>query len=340
MRVIIDGMNWLARAFFACPPTVAKTGEQTNAVGGFLQMLLKVDREHHPSHLDVVFDHPGKNWRHQIYPSYKATRTAKPAEFLSQIQLAKQAAEVYGCQVYCVEGFEADDVIATLAKSVHGEQVLVCSNDKDLQQLCTEDVRILAYKDQIMGPAEVEDKWGVLPGKLADSLAITGDDGDNVPGIVGVGHKTAAELVNRFGNLDGVVEHAREIGGKRGQAIVDGIEIMALARKLVALRTDVEFAHSDQPMRRNRAELLKVFERYDITPPADLKGGAASEEPAAALAGPLLGTTLRFEARIGDVLDWDKNTCSVLLVQSGSEATQALQALRDKTVAVMIEVEG
>src|SRR5579871_2381030 len=220
---IVDALNFLFRAFHALPPLTTTKGLQTGAIYGLCQMILRIEREERPTHLCVVYDAPGENFRNAIFSEYKAHRPP----MLAQLE---------------VPGFEADDIIATLARvaTAAGMEVVICSSDKDLMQLCGGDVSVLdTMKNRRFGVAEVQEKFGVPPALVGDVLALMGDSIDNVPGVAGIGPKTAAELINKFGTLDALLAGAGEIKGKRGAAIVEARESIRISRELVRLRDDV-----------------------------------------------------------------------------------------------------
>jgi DNA polymerase-1 len=247
---VVDAMNYLFRAFHALPPLTTKTGMPTGAVYGFCQMLLRITREHQPTHMCVVFDAPGRTFRDDIYTEYKANRPPTPPELLAQIELAHRAVDAFGHAVISLPGVEADDVIATLVRIANAEKlaVVIGSSDKDLMQLCSDDVKLHdAVKNRLLGLAEVKEKWGVPPELLGDLLALMGDSVDNVPGVPGIGPKTAAELITTYGSLDAVLANVEKIKGKKGLAIAEGRAMLAVARQLVRLRDDVElpFAIAD-----------------------------------------------------------------------------------------------
>ena len=258
---VVDALNYLFRAFHALPGLTTKAGQPTGAVYGFCQMLLRIDREHQPSHLCVVFDAPGPTFRDELYKEYKANRPPTPPDLIAQIDLAHQVADAFGYKVLSLAGVEADDVIATLVRDAKVENlsVVIGSSDKDLMQLCTEDVKLLdAVKNRLMGPAEVKEKWGVLPEKLGDVLALMGDSVDNVPGVPGIGPKTAAELITTYGSLDGVLANVEKIKGKKGLAIAEARSKLALSRELVKLRDDVALPVTLSEMRRVPASAEKL----------------------------------------------------------------------------------
>jgi DNA polymerase-1 len=258
---VVDALNYLFRAFHALPALTTKTGQPTGAVYGFCQMLLRIDREHQPTHMCVVFDAPGRTFRDDLLKDYKASRPPTPPELIAQIDLAHQVADAFGYKVLSQAGVEADDVIATLVRNAKAEElaVVIGSSDKDLMQLCSEEVKLLdAMKNRLMGPAEVKEKWGVLPEKLGDLLALMGDSVDNVPGVPGIGPKTAAELITTYGSLDGVLANVEKIKGKKGQAIAEARSVLALSRELVRLRDDVALPLTVAELRRIPASAEKL----------------------------------------------------------------------------------
>ncbi len=251
---IVDALNFLFRAFHALPPLTTTKGLQTGAIYGLCQMILRIEREERPTHLCVVYDAPGDNFRNEIFPAYKAHRPPMPPELAAQLSLVRQVVEAFGLTQLEVAGFEADDIIATLAKvaSAAGMQVVICSSDKDLMQLCDGDVSVLdTMKNRRLGVEEVREKFGVPPELVGDVLALMGDSVDNVPGVAGIGPKTAAELINRFGSLEALLAGAGEIKGKRGASIIEARQSILLSRELVRLREDV-------PLPKTLAELHRI----------------------------------------------------------------------------------
>ncbi|HET6146789.1 MAG TPA: DNA polymerase I [Polyangia bacterium] len=262
---IVDALNFIFRAFHALPPLTTTTGLNTNAVLGFAQMLLRIEREQSPTHLCVVFDGPGKNFRYDIYAAYKADRPPMPAELHSQMPLVNRVIDAFGIQTLVVPGFEADDVIATVTRLALGQgmEVVICSSDKDLMQLCREDVAVLdTMKNRRLGPVEVKEKFGVEPSQVGDVLALMGDGIDNVPGVDGIGPKTASELISRFGSLAGLYEHIGEVKGKKGEAIAAAHDLVMTSRSLVALRDDVPLPKTITDLHRvepDRDRLTSLF---------------------------------------------------------------------------------
>jgi DNA polymerase-1 len=292
---VLDALNFLFRAFHALPPLRTTKGEQTGAIYGLCQMLLKIEREERPTHLCVVFDAPGPNFRNELYDGYKAHRPPMPPELAGQIGMVRVVIEAFGLTTLEVPGFEADDIIATLARvgTAADLDVVICSSDKDLLQLCRDGVAILdTMKNRRLGPEAVVEKFGVGPDRLGDVLALMGDSVDNVPGVPGIGPKTAAELINKFGTLDELLARATEVKGKRGEALVAAKELVRTSRALVALRDDVplpktlEELHRVDPDREKLRNLFKELEFARLADSLSPQGAAAiavhAEDPALA----------------------------------------------------------
>lgn len=268
---IVDAYNFLFRAFHAMPPLTNSRGQHTGAIFGLCQMLLRIEREHEPSHLCAVFDAPGKTFRDDLFPAYKAHRPPMPAELSEQIASVPQVLAAFGISTLTVPGVEADDVIATVTKqaSARGLKVVICSSDKDLMQLLDESVSLLdTMKNKLLGPSDVEQKWGVPPAKVGDVLALVGDSVDNVPGVPGIGPKTAAELIRSYGDLDALLARAEEVKGKRGQALVECRDAVRLSRRLVALKDDVPLPKPLDALARvapDREALYGLFRDFEFS---------------------------------------------------------------------------
>ena len=268
---VVDALNFLFRAFHALPPLTTSTGTPTGAVYGLCQMLLRIEREHSPSHLCIVFDAPGGNFRHTLFPAYKAHRPPMPPELASQLNMVHRVVDAFGIQTLSVPGFEADDVIATVARTAvaEGMDVVVCSSDKDLTQLCGPGISILdTMKNRMMSVDEVRERFGVLPERVGDVLALMGDSVDNVPGVEGIGPKTAAELINRFGSLEDLLAHADEVKGKRGLALQAARDTVRLSRELVRLREDVPLPKTVSDLHRqdpDHQRLQDLFRELEFT---------------------------------------------------------------------------
>jgi DNA polymerase-1 len=239
--VLVDAANCLYRAFFALPPLRASDGTPTGALHGFTQMLRKVMREERPDAMAVVFDARGPSFRREMYGDYKATRDAQPEDLTLQFPLAREIAEVSGIPVLEVPGFEADDVIATLVSHAPPDaEVVIVSTDRDLMQLVGERVVLLdTMRERRIGPAEVEERFGVPPSKVLDVRALVGDTTDNIPGVKGIGEKGAAKLIQEWGSLEELLAHASEIPAKRArEALENQAEAARLSKRLATLRCD------------------------------------------------------------------------------------------------------
>ncbi len=250
---LVDGSGYIFRAYHALPPLTRKRdGTPTGAVYGFCNMLAKlladIEAQGGAGHLAVLFDAGRKTFRSELYPAYKAQRPPPPDDLVPQFKLIRDAVRAFNLPCIEQEGFEADDIIATYARLAReaGTDVVIVSSDKDMMQLIRPGVRMHdPLKDRAIGEAEVKEKFGVAPALLADLLALTGDTSDNVPGIPGVGPKTAAELLTAYGNLESLLEHASEIKQpKRREAVMANADKARISRKLVALDENVPVAHT------------------------------------------------------------------------------------------------
>ena len=253
---LVDGSSFLFRAFHALPLLTRPDGTPVNAVLGFTNMLLKLLDDLHATHLAVIFDSARETFRNEIYPDYKANRPEPPEELIPQFPLVREATRAFN--VECIEkpGFEADDLIATYARQAEaqGIDVTIVSSDKDLMQLVSDHVNLFdAIKNRKIGPTEVKEKFGVDPEKVVDIQALAGDSTDNVPGIPGIGVKTAAQLIREYGDLDSLLAHASEIKQpKRRQSLIEFADQAKLSRELVRLRDDVPIDLTlDQLLRQN-----------------------------------------------------------------------------------------
>ena len=285
---ILDAMNFLFRAFHALPPLKTTQGKQTGAIYGLCQMMLRIEREQKPTHLCVVYDAPGENFRKKIYGNYKAHRPPMPPELGDQLGMVRRVIDAFGLAQLEVSGFEADDIIAALTKVARtaGMDVVICSSDKDLTQLCTDDggVAVLdTMKNRRIGPPEVREKFGVGPEQVGDVLALMGDSIDNVPGVAGIGPKTASELINKFGSLDALLAAAAAGGvpGKRGVAIHEARDAIRVSRELVRLRDDVplpkplEELHRVDPDKQRLRGLFTELEFFRLADQLSPSGAAA-----------------------------------------------------------------
>ncbi len=245
---LIDGSGFIFRAYHALPPLTRKSdGLPVGAISGFCNMLFKMVEEQKgsdaPTHVAVIFDHKGKTFRSDIYPEYKANRPPAPEDLVPQFPLTREATKAFNLACIETEGYEADDIIATLAVRARdaGARVTVISSDKDLMQLVGGGVEMFdAMKNKRIGVEEVEEKFGVGPDRVIDVQSLAGDSVDNVPGAPGIGVKTAALLINEYGDLDSLLERASEIKQpKRRETLIEKADQIRISRDLVTLATDM-----------------------------------------------------------------------------------------------------
>jgi DNA polymerase-1 len=247
--LLLDGHSLAYRAFFALPLEnfSTTTGQHTNAVYGFTSMLINVLRDETPTHIAVAFDVSRQTFRSEEYAEYKANRSKSPAEFSGQLSLVKEVLAALRIPVIDKDGYEADDVIATLATQAEaaGMDVLICSGDRDAFQLISDQVTVLYPIRGVseltrMTPEAVQAKYGIQPPKYPDLAAMVGESSDNLPGVPGVGPKTAAKWINQFGSLDEIVARVDEIGGKAGDALRERLADVIRNRRINQLVRDLE----------------------------------------------------------------------------------------------------
>ncbi|WP_408624473.1 DNA polymerase I [Kineosporia rhizophila] len=318
--LLIDGHSLAYRAFYALPVEnfSTATGQFTNAVYGFTSMLINVLRDEAPDHVAVAFDVSRQSFRTEAYAEYKGNRSKSPDEFGPQVSLIKEVLAALRVPVLEKPGFEADDIIATLATQAGeaGYQVLICSGDRDTFQLVRDNVTVLYPTRGVselarMTPSAVEDKYGLLPERYPDLAALVGETSDNLPGIPGVGPKTAAKWIGLYGDLDGVVANADAIKGKAGQSLRDNLSQVILNRQINGLVKDVELPLAPADLRLpgwDREEVHQVFDGLEFrvlrerlfatlaSPEPEVEGGfdLATEK----LTGAAVGTWLQTHAGV------------------------------------------
>ena len=270
--VLVDGSSYLFRAFHAMPSFTNSDGEPTGAILGVVNMLRRLRADYPSEYFAVVFDAPGKTFRDDWYPEYKANRPPMPGELRTQIEPLHRIIAAQGLPLLCVPGVEADDVIGTLAERARtsGCRVVISTNDKDMAQLVDGRVSLVnTMDDSVLDVAGVEARFGVPPERIVDYLTLVGDSVDNVPGVPKVGPKTAIKWLAAHGSLDGVRENAASIGGKVGENLRAFIEPngapesqMDLSRRLVTIRRDVELAEAPQELRPRPADRGALEDLY------------------------------------------------------------------------------
>ena len=243
--LLVDGSSYLYRAFHAMPDLRGPEGQPTGAVRGMVAMLKKLQSDIGAEHAVCVFDAPGKTFRDDLYPEYKAQRSPMPPELRAQIEPIHEVVKLLGWPTLTVPGVEADDVIGTLCciGATQGHRVIVSTGDKDLSQLVNPDVELInTMSGERLDEAGVMAKFGVPPNRIIDFLTLMGDTVDNVPGVVGVGPKTAAKWIADYGSLDGVIAAATTVKGKAGENLRAALDWLPMGRTLVTVKVDCELA--------------------------------------------------------------------------------------------------
>src|SRR6476661_8840747 len=274
--LLLDGHSLAYRAFFALPVEnfSTSTGQHTNAVYGFTSMLINVLRDEAPTHVGVAFDVSRKTFRAAEYPEYKAGRSATPTEFSGQLPLLREVLDALRVKHLGVEGFEADDVIATLTHRAveQGHEVVICTGDRDAFQLVNDKVTLIYPVRGVsevwrMDPAAVTEKYLVPPERYSDLAALVGESSDNLPGVPGVGPKTAGKWLGQYGDLAGVVAHVDEIKGKAGDSLREHLDGVLRNRRLNKLVDDLDLPLSVDDLERqswDREEVHKVFDGLEF----------------------------------------------------------------------------
>ncbi|MEU2153576.1 DNA polymerase I [Streptomyces sp. NPDC019396] len=317
----MDGHSLAYRAFFALPAEnfTTASGQTTNAIYGFASMLANTLRDEAPTHFAVAFDVSRKTWRSEDFPEYKANRSKTPDEFKGQVELIGELLDTMNAVRFAVDGFEADDIIATLATQAEaaGFEVLIVTGDRDSFQLVTDHVTVLYPTKGVseltrFTPEKVEEKYGLSPRQYPDFAALRGDPSDNLPGIPGVGEKTAAKWINQFGSFAELVERADEVKGKVGQAFRDHLEAVKLNRRLTEMVRDVELPRSVADLERaayDRTALQAFLEVLEIRNPSlrerllAVDPGAEEEAAPAPAAGVELDGSVLGTGELGPWLD-------------------------------------
>ncbi|MFE9811890.1 DNA polymerase I [Streptomyces sp. NPDC005548] len=278
--MLMDGHSLAYRAFFALPAEnfTTATGQPTNAIYGFASMLANTLRDEAPTHFAVAFDVSRKTWRSEEFTEYKANRSKTPDEFKGQVELIGELLDAMHAQRFAVDGFEADDIIATLATQAEAEgfDVLIVTGDRDSFQLVSEHTTVLYPTKGVseltrFTPEKVVEKYGLTPAQYPDFAALRGDPSDNLPGIPGVGEKTAAKWINQFGSFADLVERADEVKGKAGQNLRDHLEAVKLNRRLTEMVKDVELPRTVTDLERaayDRKALAMVLDTLEIRNPS------------------------------------------------------------------------
>lgn len=282
--ILVDGSSFLFRAFHALPPLTNSHGDPTGAILGVANMLRKLLEQYPDSHFDVVFDAPGKTFRDELFPEYKAHRPPTPDELKAQIEPLYELIRALGIPMLVEPGVEADDVIGTLARQAAsaGYSVIVSTGDKDMAQLVDDRVILEnTMTDTRLDHEGVVQKFGVRPDQITDYLALVGDASDNIPGVPKVGPKTAAKWLGKYGSVENVIQSADEIKGKIGENLRAALEQIPLAKQLATIKCDLPLAVAIEDLKRRKPDrkalrsLLTAFEfsswlkQMNDAPPAD-----------------------------------------------------------------------
>lgn len=270
---LIDGNSYIHRAYHAIKNLTTSMGEPVNAVYGFTKMLVKILKENNPDYIAVCMDYPAPTFRHKEYSEYKAKRKKADPELKSQFPLVKEVISAMNIVLYEREGYEADDIIATISQKAEsmGIKVVIVSNDKDILQLVNENIKVLNEPQNIFYDTEkVIEKWGFPPEKMTDFLAMAGDASDNIPGIPGIGEKTAVKLLDQFDNIQNIIKNRDDIDGKASR--ISGIinehsESAVLSKKLVTLVKDIPMnidIEQLKPRKPDNEKLLTVLKRLEF----------------------------------------------------------------------------
>ena len=273
--MIIDGSSLLFRAFFALPPLKSALGTPTNAVYGFLTMLIKLYEEINPDYIAVAFDKGRQTFRTEMYSEYKGNRPDAPEDLRPQFSLIQDVLKALGICVIEEEGFEGDDILGSLSKKFGAPDmaVQIITGDRDNLQLVTEHSHVFLTKKGISDMLEVtldnmEELYGYGPDKVIEMKALMGDSSDNIPGVPGVGEKTALKLITEYGNLESVYDHIEDISGKKlKERLVENKELAFLSRELATIKTDMELSYKVEDFVQNfhASEVQPLFETLGFT---------------------------------------------------------------------------
>ncbi len=339
LLILVDGSSYLYRAFHALPNLTTSTGRHTGATFGVASMIRKLITEHDPAYMAVVFDARGKTFRHDMYPEYKATRPPMPPELREQIDDLHRIIKAMGLPLVSVEGVEADDVIATLARQARkrGLATLVSTGDKDIAQIVDDDIELIdTMSDKRYDAPAVVEKFGVPPDRIVDYLALVGDKSDNIPGVPKVGPKTAVKWIREYGSVEELVRHAGDIKGKVGESLRESLAQLPLSRSLVTVddAVDVGLAPTDLlPGEPDTAALRDIFKELEFS------SWLSALEDDAPHPGASPDADYECVTEPGQLRQWIRKLETAGLIAVDTETT-ALQAMRADLVGISVAVES
>ncbi len=338
--ILVDGSSYLYRAYHALPDLRTSRGEPTGALRGVLAMLRRLVEEYHPERFAVVFDAPGKTFRNDWYPDYKANRPPMPDDLVAQIASLHESITAQGWPLIVVPGIEADDVIGTLARQAQtqGWQTIISTSDKDMAQLVNQHVTCFnTMSNETLDEAGVQHKFGVAPKQIVDYLTLIGDTVDNIPGVAKVGPKTAVKWLTQYETLDNLVAHADEIKGVVGENLRNTLEWLPEARRLVTIKTDCELPLTMdelQPTAADTEKLTELYTRFEFK--SWLRQGKDGVAPATNRS---VSKTLRKETAVEKIapviLDGKSADLHYLIVRDEAALKQWVQKLDSASLAAL-----
>lgn len=316
--ILIDGNNIIYRAFFAMPPLTNTAGQQTNAVYGFTTMLLRLIEEYKPSHMIVAFDAGKITFRHEGYEDYKGGRQKTPPELSEQFPMLKELLQNLGVPQFEINGYEADDIIGSISREADeaGRQVMIVSGDKDMLQLASEHTTVALVRKgvtevEMFGPQQIREKYDLTPAQIIDLKGLMGDASDNIPGVPGVGEKTALKLLHQFGSVEGVLAGTDELKGKMKEKLDEHADSAIMSKKLATIYREVPLEHSWEDMvftgiksdtagpALAKLEFKSLLERLSLSAYAPAANGEAGE---GAQEAAVLDITIVGEAELPDLI--------------------------------------
>lgn len=260
--LLIDGSSYLYRAYYALPPLTVPDGRPTGAVYGFIRMLLKTLSAFNTPYVAVAFDLPGKTLRHEKFSEYKATRKETPDPLKQQIPILKKIIQLLGIKILEIPSYEADDIIATLSKKAEIEdyEAIIVTPDKDMNQLISDNIKIFnPVKEELLDKEKIKEKYGIYPQQFIDYLTMIGDAVDNIPGIKGIGPKTATALLQEFGSLENILENVDKLKGKLKESFKElDKEQLQRMKEIIKLDANIEINTKIDDLKKSKPDLEKL----------------------------------------------------------------------------------